>query len=171
MDGFVTKPANAERLASAIDAVLPARATESDDVGTTPALNESVLRALAADIGEDGVAEVVTLFLAEAPAMLDRLARSSISGGRLLLREVHTLASAARNVGLLRVGAVAAATEASLGTVEPKQECLLALQGLLRDGIARLAEWHERTHGAARLDADQCADGVTACSILAEHCA
>lgn len=137
MDGFVTKPVTAGHLAAAIEAVLHPR---------EPAiLDETVLSALATDIGADGLLEVVRLFLAEAPVVLDRLAAASATGGRDLLHEVHALASAARNVGLLRAGFTAAAVEAELATRDVKQARLDGLQSLLREGVARLTAWEAGT--------------------------
>ena len=137
MDGFVTKPLTAKRLIAAIEAVLhPCK----------PAiLDETVLSALAVDIGAGGLMEVVQVFLAEAPAMLDRLAAASVTGGRDLVRQVHALASAARNVGLLRAGFTAAAVEAELATRDANQARLDELQLLLREAVARLAEWQAGT--------------------------
>ena len=51
------------------------------------------------------------LFLTEAPRMVERLEQAADSRVGPLLREVHTLASAARSVGLLHVGHVAADIE------------------------------------------------------------
>ena len=104
-------------------------------------LDDAVLQALAGDIGDDGVLEVVSLFLSEAPAMLDRMERASVTGGRQLLREVHTLASAARNVGLLKVGDAAAEIETSLRSADAAPQHLNVLLPLLRDGVSRLEEW------------------------------
>jgi len=140
MDGCVSKPVTAERLASAIeDAVRGNGAWLSR--ADWPVLDEAVLLRLAGDIGEDGALQVVTLFLAEAPRMIDRLGQSCISPGRALLREVHTLASAARSVGLLRVGHAAADIEHTLGCEEPDAAQLATLLELLRHGVIRLAEW------------------------------
>jgi hypothetical protein len=66
-------------------------------------LDEAVPDKPSEEIGEDGRPEVVPLFLAEAPSMVDRLEPASISSGGSLLREVHTVASAA-SVRLLCVG-------------------------------------------------------------------
>lgn len=109
--------------------------------GGLPLLDERVLTLLAEDIGEDGAADVVRLFLTESPRMIDQLEQSSVSRGRALLRDVHTLASAARSVGLLRVGHAAADIEEMLAHEDPGSERLIALLDLLRQSVARLAEW------------------------------
>jgi HPt (histidine-containing phosphotransfer) domain-containing protein len=57
------------------------------------------------------------------------------------LREVHTLASSTRSVGLLRVGQAAADIEEAMATEDPNAERLAALLDLMRESIARLGEW------------------------------
>jgi len=114
---------------------------EAATVGGWPILDESVLGLLARDIGEDGANDVVRLFLAGAPRMIDRLERSFASRGRVLLREVHTLASAACSVGLLRVGHAAAEIEQTFADAEPGEDQLAGLLSLLHQSATRLAEW------------------------------
>jgi HPt (histidine-containing phosphotransfer) domain-containing protein len=104
-------------------------------------LDETVLDVLAADIGQDGAIDVVRLSLAEAPRMTTRLERSSINHGRALLREVHTLASAAKSVGLLRVGNAAAKIEQRIARDEAGAEQLGGLLDLLQQSVVRLARW------------------------------
>ena len=104
MDGFVSKPVTAERLAAAIEAVVIAGAVTPTGESVLPLLDERVLDRLADDIGADGAVDVVRLFLAEAPRMIGVSSSHPSAADARLLREVHTLASAARSVGLLRVG-------------------------------------------------------------------
>ncbi len=103
-----------------------------------PLLDLAVLRSLAEDIGEDGVTEVAALFLAEAPRIVERVQAAISNGGRALLREVHTLASAARNVGLLRLGAAAADMEMLLGVMEPGPQQVRDLLTLLELSVTQL---------------------------------
>jgi signal transduction histidine kinase/DNA-binding response OmpR family regulator len=141
MNGFASKPITAERLAAAIDAgVSPA--------DMSPALDMRVLAQLAGDIGEDGTLDVVRLFLAEAPRVTERLQRACTARGATLLREVHTLASSARSVGLLKVALAAAAIEHAMASVEPSAERLVELFALLDAGVAQLAEWEAAQHDA-----------------------
>jgi len=84
---------------------------------------------------------VATLFLAEAPRMEERLQRSSIDSGGALLREVHTLASCASSVGLLRVGYLAGEIERAMANADPEPEQLAALQAMLSESVARLTVW------------------------------
>jgi CheY-like chemotaxis protein/HPt (histidine-containing phosphotransfer) domain-containing protein len=140
MNGFVSKPVNAERLEQAMMAAA---------AQAWPLLDERVLRRLADDIGDDGVLEVVRLFIAESPAMIQRLERACTTGGRPLLREVHTLASAARSVGLLRAGHCAGDIEHAMAEASPDPERLADLLEVLRAGVERLADWAEQPHMAA----------------------
>ncbi len=135
MNDFVGKPVNAARLAAAIEAVV---ATED-----TPLFDERVLEGLANDIGPDGVVEVVLLFLTEAPRMTERLEQACTGRSRTLLREVHTLASAARSVGLMQLGQAAADIEQCMAREEPGLERLTGLLDLLHPSVARLASWEE----------------------------
>ncbi len=132
MDGFVSKPVTAERLAAAIEAVM---------MPVSPLLDPGVLERLAGDIGDDGVADVTRLFLSEAPRTTERLEQAINCRGHKLLREVHTLASTARSVGLLRLGNAAAQIEQTLASEEPTAEQLAGLLDLLNESVARLAEW------------------------------
>ena len=147
MDGFVTKPVTAQRLAAAIETVMARGNQETPTMDDMPILDETVLHALADDVGEAGMDEVVELFLTEAPRMIERLRQASVSRGGTLLREIHTLASATRQVGLLRAGQAAADLEAALAVGEPEPDRLASLLSLLQVSIARLAEW---THGTRR---------------------
>jgi CheY-like chemotaxis protein/HPt (histidine-containing phosphotransfer) domain-containing protein len=148
MDGFVSKPVTAERLAAAIEAAVMRDSVTPTNGRVLPLLDETVLDRLADDIGADGAVDVVRLFLAEAPRMIARLEQSSISGGRALVREVHTLASAARSVGLLRVGNTAADIEQATATREPDAGELTDLLDQLHQSVARLAEWEASREAA-----------------------
>ncbi len=141
MDGFVTKPVTAPRLAAAIEAVMAGHEPATPPVDELPMFDADVLRSLAWDIGEAGMEEVVDLFLCESPRMVEQLEHASVVQGRTLLREVHTLASATRNVGLLRTGQLAADIESALAMHEPVPERLNELLLLLRTSIEALESW------------------------------
>ncbi len=141
MNGFASKPVTAERLAAEIEAVMTACDADAPVGDEWPLLDERVLGRLAVDIGEDGAADVVRLFLTEAPRMIHRLEQSLVTRGRALLREVHTLASAASSVGLLRVGHAAADIEQSCASNDPDEDRLSTLLDLLHRSIVRLTEW------------------------------
>ncbi|HTI83454.1 MAG TPA: Hpt domain-containing protein [Acetobacteraceae bacterium] len=141
MNGIASKPITAEGLATAIDASVSV-------ADTSPVLDTGVLALLAGDIGKDGTLDVVRLFLAEAPRTTDRLQRACIVRGAALLREVHTLASAARSVGLLKTAQAAADIEHAMANAEPDADQLAELLALLESGVAQLAEWEAAQHEA-----------------------
>lgn len=142
MDSVVTKPVTAVRLADAMRMAVVEDGAPPDALPQTwPLFDEHVLNVLAEDIGDDGALDVAQLFLAEAPRMEARLQWSSIDSGGALLREVHTLASCARSVGLLRVGYLAGAIERVLANATPEPEQLVALQAMLSESVARLTVW------------------------------
>jgi CheY-like chemotaxis protein len=142
MDGVVTKPVTAERLADAMRMVVVDGGAPPDATPQTwPLFDDHVLSVLAEDIGDDGALDVAHLFLAEAPRMEQRLEQSCAGSVGALLREVHTLASCARSVGLLRVGYLAGEIERAMANAEPEPERLAALRLVLRESVARLAVW------------------------------
>jgi hypothetical protein len=108
-----------------------------------------VLGVLAEDIGDDGALDVVQLFLAEAPRMGERLELASIDSAGALLREVHTLASCTRSVGLLRVGYLAGEIEHAMAGAKPDPERLVALRDLLHESVAALTLWANERVAAA----------------------
>jgi HPt (histidine-containing phosphotransfer) domain-containing protein len=143
MDCVVSKPVTAVRLADALRMMVVDSGTPPDELPPRewPLFDEQVLNALAEDIGDDGALDVAQLFLAEAPRMAERLERSSIDSGGALLREVHTLASCARSVGLLRVGHLAGEIERAMANADPEPEQLVTLRAMLSESVARLSVW------------------------------
>ena len=135
MDAVLSKPIAGEVLRAAIEQVLMNARTE------WPLLDERVLVLLAEDIGEEGVAEVGRLFLFEAPRLIERLERAFLLRGSVLLREMHTLASAARSVGLQRVGHLAADIEHAMAKEEPSPQQLAGLLEVVRQSVERLTQW------------------------------
>lgn len=138
MTSFVGKPVTAAQLAAAIEAVIGDAASMAR---TRPLFDARVLVRLAEDIGEDGALDVVKLFLAEAPRMVERLRQASETRDAALLRQVHTLASAARSVGLMRVGHLAADIEQAMAREAPATERIDELLDMLRTSVARLGAW------------------------------
>ncbi len=108
--------------ADAPDAAVPGptgqgRIDGSDDgagsdarTGGPEALDAAGLNAMAEEIGEDGVAELVAMFERETRDRLDRLAEP-IADPVLLTREIHTLKGAARTVCAPGLAGLAAAAE------------------------------------------------------------
>lgn len=141
MNGCITKPVTSAKLDAAIASVIVRSDRDAATTREWPLLDEAVLAGLAEEIGEDGLTEVLGVFLDQAPRMLDRLERAIISQDRTLLREVHTLAGAARSVGLLRIGYTAAEIELAMATADASADHLASLLELLRGSVARLQEW------------------------------
>ena len=158
MDHFATKPISADRLAQAIAKVLhdrggagqaPARAASSAAAppAELPAFDRSVLDGLAGDIGAGPAAEMVRLFAVTAPQQV-RDMRDHAGSGRItdLVRQAHSLANTARNMGLARLVRAAAALEdeAALGRTDGLADRLEQLHRLLQEGLAALQGWRER---------------------------
>ncbi|MEJ0015755.1 MAG: ATP-binding protein [Acetobacteraceae bacterium] len=141
MNAFVSKPAPFEQLAAAIQAVAAAGGQPVAAACARPLLDARVLGLLAEDIGQDGALDVVRLFLTEVPRMIDRLEQALVARGSALLREVHTLASASRSVGLLRLGHEAAEIEEALADGDAAADRSGSLPDLMQASVRRLAEW------------------------------
>ncbi|CAH2602132.1 Histidine kinase [Rhodovastum atsumiense] len=123
MDGFAPKPITRERLARELDRVCGAAIAAGTDPPAAPApaatgaIDVAVLDALAATLGEDTVAEVVTVFLADVPDRLARLRDLAEAGTtEALAREAHALAGSAGTLGLRALEATARELERALKT-------------------------------------------------------
>ncbi len=121
MNDFVMKPVTRDRLQAALAAHLP-ETEEAAPIDATPAAHpeatgeaSSVLdlahrRHLAEQIGDEGVAELTEVFVADAAALLEELAGAYEAGdGAGVRRVLHTLTGAASNVGCAGVVAAIAA--------------------------------------------------------------
>ena len=104
MNQFVTKPVSRDVLFSAILRALSppeqgsATAPPAAAGAATPLpLDAAALRALAADIGDDGVAEMLGVFRQETLARLQRMGAAGLPP-ITLMREAHTLKGAAGTV-------------------------------------------------------------------------
>jgi len=82
--------------------------------------------------------------------MTERLEQAIVARNATLLREVHTLASATRSVGLLQVSQAAADIEHAMANTEPEADKLAELLALLSAGVARLAAWEAAQHAVAK---------------------
>jgi HPt (histidine-containing phosphotransfer) domain-containing protein len=77
------------------------------------------------------------------------LGRACATRGSALLREVHTLASSSRTVGLLRVGQTAAGIELAMAVADPSGDRFTDLLDLLRASAIRLGEWDAARRASA----------------------
>jgi signal transduction histidine kinase/CheY-like chemotaxis protein/HPt (histidine-containing phosphotransfer) domain-containing protein len=127
MDDFVMKPVTRDRLQAALAVHLPeidevdprtgastasaAAVARGEEAGAaSPVLDLSHRRHLAEQIGDEGVAELTEVFVADAAALLEELAGAYAAADRDGVRRVlHTLTGAASNVGCAGVVAVIAA--------------------------------------------------------------
>jgi CheY-like chemotaxis protein/HPt (histidine-containing phosphotransfer) domain-containing protein len=128
MNLFVAKPVHKETLLHAILTALGAltRFTELElprpeavepqppqAAPDGPALDAAVLAEMEEAIGEDGLVEMIRLFLSETHSRLDRLGNGERDAS-IDLREVHTLKGAAATVGAPTLTAFALETEERL---------------------------------------------------------
>jgi two-component system, sensor histidine kinase and response regulator len=129
MNGFVSKPIVADRLVEAINALTsPVRTHSQDGAGEGPDegsesglptgiadFSSSVPLTLLRDIGLDGVQETVAVMVEETACRLDRMRRLADQGNiGELIREAHSLKSAASTFGLDTLAALAKRLEAAL---------------------------------------------------------
>jgi CheY-like chemotaxis protein len=120
MDGFMTKPVSLDRLRALLE-------EEAE-----PLVDHAYLDQLAADIGADGVKEVVRLFLEEGPARLTAIRRAMDRDDIQTVRcEAHALSGAARNVGLTRLGEAAYALQIATEGPGPSPAAIAALAVLM----------------------------------------
>jgi CheY-like chemotaxis protein len=142
MTDFVAKPVRKDLLIAATVRAMDsaaiaargasaARAAVRPDTETKPAsphvagtaCDRTALDALARDIGEASVLEMVAVFLAETDQRLARMAASQVSVADLI-REAHTLRGAASTACAPRLAALAAVLETKLqggGTLEASE--------------------------------------------------
>jgi two-component system sensor histidine kinase/response regulator len=127
MNGFISKPIVADRLVEAINALTgPIRTHSPDGAGNgagegpelpagTADFSSSVPLTLLRDIGLDGVQETVAVMVEETACRLDRMHRLADQGNTgELIREAHSLKSAASTFGLDTLAALAKRLEAAL---------------------------------------------------------
>ncbi len=156
MDGFVTKPVTADRLAAAIAAALATRANAPGlaPAAALPSLDVAFLVKLSEEIGRDGVAEVTAAFLEDAPARVEAIQAAMAEGAiHIVRREAHALAGAARNVGLAPLGDAAYALQKSCEGTGPDPAAIDALAVLLKDAVTVIAPWAEEHEVSAWLPA------------------
>ncbi len=116
MNLFLAKPVSKQALVSAILEAIGGDADSSPAPGPRArdaACDEHALNTLSEDLGNEGVTEVVNLFIAETRARLQRMGSPNIEPARLI-REAHTLKGAAGTVCAPRLAGLAGALETRL---------------------------------------------------------
>jgi len=112
MTGFIAKPVSAEKLAETIHAAgIPAPL--DPPLQDLPLLDMRHLDALRDEIGAAALEPILAGFLGEAQSYIDNIAQASGTGSPALARHCHLLTGVARNMGLSRMGAIAARLEAT----------------------------------------------------------
>jgi signal transduction histidine kinase/CheY-like chemotaxis protein len=150
MNGFVTKPVTADRLAAAITAAIGGGAPGSDAV----LVDLGYLDQLIADISLEGVAEAIGLFREDAPVRLAALHRALAARSiTVLRREAHALAGAARNVGLAALGDFAYALQKAVEITEPDHAAFDRLTGLVGDSLREITAWEAARTGKSTIAA------------------
>jgi CheY-like chemotaxis protein/HPt (histidine-containing phosphotransfer) domain-containing protein len=103
MDDYLSKPIRMEQLAAALAQVHP-RSDVRGRASTAPAeagsLHPGVLMRLRDTLGDEGIGEMIDVFLAEAPALISTLRRAiELDDAGELRRAAHTLKSNAATFG------------------------------------------------------------------------
>ena len=147
MTGFIAKPVRRDAFLAALLAALDQAGGTTDPVlGAEPsadatALDRDDFSTLIEEIGQDGVAELVTMFSAETEARLETLRRPDID--RVTLgREIHSLKGAAAAACAVALSRLAADLELSLA--RGGEAHVMDFEGLTKAYEA----WRSRVHQA-----------------------
>jgi two-component system, sensor histidine kinase and response regulator len=152
MNGFVTKPVTMERLRAALEQTTCA---EPDNAGQptrldAPILDTAFLEQLATELDAESVAEMIRVFLEDAPDRMAAIQRAAADGAvQIVRREAHALAGAAWNVGLTRLGKTAGALQSLCERAEPGGDAIEAVAIVLRDSSPLAAAWAARHEAMA----------------------
>jgi CheY-like chemotaxis protein len=153
MNDFVTKPVTIQRLRTVLeqDAVRGISARGRVAPADSESFDTAFLTQLSDEIGTDGVAEMIRIFLEDAPLHVVEIRRAAAEGAlQKIRREAHGLAGAARTVGLIRLANVAAALHKSCDWSGPETDEIETVANVLRDSLPLAAAWADaRTMPAA----------------------
>ncbi len=135
MTVFTLKPITPEWLTLAMRAALATTArhaeTTAEPATTTPLpaplLDRAVLDQLRGDLGAGVLDEILLRFMHEAPTYLADITNAAAREFTSLRRHAHTVVGVARNIGLPRLGQVAAELEAAARDDQPVARPLEAL--------------------------------------------
>jgi signal transduction histidine kinase/CheY-like chemotaxis protein len=142
MNVFVTKPVTLDRLRMVLEQGAAAPPRETAETLDAALLDVSFLAQLAEDISEEGVVEMLRIFLEDAPVHMAAIRRAMADGRvQVLRREAHALAGAARTVGLRRLGGRAAALQLASEGTGPGQTLVEAVAMTLHDSLPAAAAW------------------------------
>jgi signal transduction histidine kinase/HPt (histidine-containing phosphotransfer) domain-containing protein/ActR/RegA family two-component response regulator len=145
MNDFITKPVTLERLRSVLEQTEvagPARPEQPATICGTVTLDAAFLLRLSQEIGLDGVAEMVNIFLEDAPARMAAIRRGVANGAsQTVRREAHALAGAASNVGLSRLSEAAGALQNAIERTAMDATDIEAVAAAFNDSLPLVAEW------------------------------
>ena len=151
MNDFVTKPVTLERLRVALEQASvadPVRPEEPVTVSATVTLDAAFLHRLSQDIGTDGVAEMIHIFLEDAPGRMAAIRRGVTNGAnQTVRREAHALAGAASNVGLSRLSEAAGALQFAVERSGVNDAMIETVAAALRDSLPLATNWAEAHEG------------------------
>ncbi|WP_439105579.1 ATP-binding protein [Congregibacter sp.] len=157
MNDYLTKPIVRDRLAEQLNRWLPADVTsepqakrditqeKAPEPDLPPELATDVLDDLRAQIGDASLATVLDQFESEVQSRWTSYAQATAEGElEAMIREVHTLASTCRSLGLSRAGEHFAALEEQMRESQsaPAGD-LSASEQLLQSGLGALAEFRK----------------------------
>jgi signal transduction histidine kinase/HPt (histidine-containing phosphotransfer) domain-containing protein/ActR/RegA family two-component response regulator len=153
MNDFVTKPVTLERLRAALEqAAIPnsMQGNSGPVASGTVILDVAFLHQLSLEIGADGVAEMVRIFLEDAPAHMAAIRRGfADSATQTVRREAHALAGAAGNVGLPQLSEAAIALQRASERSGSDEAMIATVADALRDSLPLATAWAEAHEGLA----------------------
>ena len=136
MNQVVPKPINVQRLGSAIATVMRRGETSA---ATPPILDKAFIGALSREIGEDGVAEAVGLFVQDAPGYVVALEQATARRNLpQLRRSLHALSGAAGGIGLTRLADAAQRLQAALNSSTFDKELIIPISELMQESLIEL---------------------------------
>lgn len=144
MNGFIVKPVTADRLGEAIGqaiaGVFSDGVQEQAKEHQGPMFDSEMLDRLVQGIGQDGVAEVLQIFLEETTSRLIRMTAQVGKGDLMALREeAHSLKSAAASIGLAGLSIEAGRLEAAAAVGDDPS--VINLSSLFARSVDWLQQW------------------------------
>jgi HPt (histidine-containing phosphotransfer) domain-containing protein len=110
-----------------------------------PILDTAFLDQLVGELDAECVAEMIHVFLEDAPPRMVAIQRAAADGAvRIIRHEAHALAGASLNVGLARLGKTAGALQRLCERAEPDAASIEAVANVLRDSLPLAAAWAAR---------------------------
>ncbi len=147
MNDFVTKPVTRERLSAVLEQVETTSVIGLGQVAMPSAvttLDAAFLHRLSQEICEEGVTEMVRIFLEDAPVRMAAIRRGLVDGAnQTVRREAHALAGAASNVGLPRLAAAAGSLQIAVERSGVDEAAVEAVAAALHDSLPLVTAWAE----------------------------